>query len=424
MCYHARYANASSAQCSARLGEHRGLPSRHMHGSRDEVLPIPPPFEIVLRGFDRQQVIDHVNALKARVGALGAERDAALQRAADLSDKLERARYEAAESARQVEHLRRDAQDAAAELDRLQRSPLAGATARIQRMLQMAEDEAAELRASAEQEARLLRDNARAETDRLLTETRQLCERLEAESASRRRAEEADSASRRQQAEQQTKQEIAHRQAQTQNWVSDYQTRSIAALYLLMQIAGERLSNRVVRVKQQVAAAKTLRSEVTGQLSAVQRLLTEALGVVEQPTPAEQAQAQREQAEHGQEQREHAQREQAEHGHAQGEQAEHGHAQGEQAEHGHAQGEHAQRSQPQGEHAQRSQAQHTQGQPSEHARRTRATKPSDDTPPSQPAGGTGRSGRGRAASPQQDQTVRIRQPQPADQPTARFGLHP
>jgi chromosome segregation ATPase len=349
-----------------------------MHVSRDEVVPLPPPFEIVLRGFDRQQVIDHVNALKARVAALGAERDAALQRATDLSDKLEQVRREAAATARQVEHLRRDAQDATEELDRLQRSPLAAATARIQRMLQMAEDEAAELRASAEQETRLLRENARAETDRLLTETRQLCERLESESASRRRAEDADSASRRQQAELQTKQEIAHRQAQTRDWVSDYQIRSVAALYLLMQLAGERLSNRVVRVKQQVSAAKTLRSEVTDQLSAVQRLLTEALGVVEQLTPAEQEQIQPEQA-----QREQGEREQAQHS--------------------------------------------QQAPPSEQAAQTGAAEPSDDTPSPQPTGSpdkVDKSGRGRAASPQQDQTVRMRRPQSADQPTARFGLHP
>jgi hypothetical protein len=352
-----------------------------MHVSRDEVVPLPPPFEIVLRGFDRQQVIDHVNALKARVAALGAERDAALQRAADLSDKLEKVRREAADAARQVESLRRDAQDAAEELDRLQRSPLAAATARIQRMLQMAEDEAAELRASAEQETRLLRENARAETDRLLAETRQLCERLESESASRRRAEDADSASRRQQAELQTKQQIAHRQAETRDWISDYQSRSIAALYLLMQLAGERLSNRVVRVKQQVSAAKTLRSEVTDQLSAVQRLLDEALGVVEQPTPAEQA-------EQEQVQPEQAQREQAE----------------------------------------REQAQHSQRvPPSEQAAQMGVAEPSDDTPSPQPTGSADKvdkSGRGRAASPQQDQTVRMRRPQPADQPTARFGLHP
>ncbi|HWR46485.1 MAG TPA: hypothetical protein VN327_02525, partial [Pseudonocardiaceae bacterium] len=112
-----------------------------MHGTRDEVIPFPPPFEIVLRGFDRQQVIDHVNTLEARVATIGAERDAARQWAADLNEKVEQLRREAAEATRQVDRLRHEAVEAATEVDRLQRSPLTAATARIQRMLQMAEDE-------------------------------------------------------------------------------------------------------------------------------------------------------------------------------------------------------------------------------------------------------------------------------------------
>jgi hypothetical protein len=340
-----------------------------MHGSRDEVVPLPPPFEIVLRGFDRQQVIDHVNALKARVASLGAERDAALQRAADLNENLERARRETAEATRQVDRFRRDAQEAATELDRLQRSPLAGATARIQRMLQMAEDESAELRGS-----------ARAEADRLLIETRQLCERLETESAGRRRTEEAESASSRQRAEQQTEHEIARRQAETHAWVTDYQTRSIAALYALMQIAGERLSNRVVKVKRQVTAAKALRSQVTDQLSAVQCLLAEALGVVEQPTPAEQA----EQAEQAGQAEQDGRADQAE--------------QVEQAEHV------------------------EQGQPVE------AAKTSGDAPSPQPAAAPADPTLPLPADPtvplRQDRVGRTGRPRRADQPTARFGLHP
>lgn len=259
-----------------------------MHRTRDEVVPSPPPFEIVLRGFDRQQVIDHVNALKARVATIGAERDAALRRVADLNDDLEQLRREAAEATRQVDLLRHEAKEAATEVDRLQRSPLTGATARIQRMLQMAEDEAAELQTSAEQETVSLRESAHAEADQMLAETRHLCERLEAESTSRREATDAESAHRRQQAEQRCEQDIASRQAEVQAWVGDYQTRSIAALYLLLQIAGERLNSRVAKVKRQVNAAKVLRSEVTDQLCAVQRLLVEALGVADRPTAAEQ----------------------------------------------------------------------------------------------------------------------------------------
>jgi cell division septum initiation protein DivIVA len=267
-----------------------------MHGTRNEVVPSPPPFEIVLRGFERKQVMDHVNALKARVATLGAERDAARQRAADLDENLEQLRREAAEATRQVDRLRREAKAAATEVDRLQRSPLAGATGRIQRMLQMAEDEAAELRNSAERDTSTLVESARAEADQLLAETRRLCERLEAESTSRREAADAESAGRRYLAEQQCERDIASRRAELEAWVGDYQTRSIAALYALVQIAGERLNSRVVKVNRQVDAAKALRSEVTDQLSALQRLLAEALGTVEQPTPVEQ-QEQTEQAE-------------------------------------------------------------------------------------------------------------------------------
>lgn len=236
---------------------------------------MPPPFEVVLRGFDRQQVIDHLNALDARVATMEAERDSALGQVADLNEKLAQLRQEAAE--------------AAFEVDRLQRSPLTAATARMQRMLQMAEDEAAELRTTAEQETTALRESARAEADRLLAETRQRCERLEAESTDRRQTAEAQSATHCQRAQQQSERDIARREAETDAWVREYQTRAIAALHLIMQMTLERLTSRVAKAKRQVTAAKTLRSEVSGQLSEVHRLLAEALGVVDQPAPAEQA---------------------------------------------------------------------------------------------------------------------------------------
>jgi chromosome segregation ATPase len=247
-----------------------------MHGTRDELVPLPPPFEIVLRGFDRQQVIERFNVLQARVGAVGAERDAALARAADLHEKWQQLRREAAEATMQVDRLRQEAEETATEVDRLQRSPLSAATARIQRMLQIAEDEAAELKANAEQETTSLRENARAEVDRLLVETRQRCERLEDESLARS-----------QRAQLQSERDIAGREAETDAWIRDYQTRCVAALHLIMQLAGERLNSRMVKAKRQVSAARTLRSEVTGQLSEVHRLLTDALGVVDAPTPAE-----------------------------------------------------------------------------------------------------------------------------------------
>jgi hypothetical protein len=269
-----------------------------MYGTRNEAVPVNPPFEIVLRGFDRQQVIDHVEALKTRVATIGTERDAALQRAADVTEQLEHLRREAAEAAAQVDRLRGEAAEAAAQVDRLQRSPLTAATARIQRMLQMAEDEAAELQSSTEQETTSLLESTRAEADQLLHETIQRCERLEAEAQRRCQAAEAESAARCQQvkldverrartAEQRSEHDIARRCAETEAWISDYYTRSIAALYLILQLAAQRLSSRIAEVQRQTTALRKLRAEVADQVSAVHRLLVEAVGLVDQPTAAE-----------------------------------------------------------------------------------------------------------------------------------------
>jgi chromosome segregation ATPase len=273
-----------------------------MHGTRDEAVPVHPPFEIVLRGFDRQQVINHVEALHARVVTIGAERDAALQRAAGVTEQLHRLRREAAEVTAQVDRLRREAAEATAQVDRLQRSPLTAATARIQRMLQMAEDEAAELQISTEQETASLRESTRAEADQLLHQTIQRCEHLEAEAERRCQAAEAESAARCQQAEldsgrrvraveQRSEHDIARRCAETEAWISDSQTRSIAALYLILQLAAQRLSSRMAEVQRQTTTLRKLRAEVSDQVSAVHRLLVEAVGLVDRPIAVEPAES-------------------------------------------------------------------------------------------------------------------------------------
>ncbi|MDQ4092277.1 MAG: hypothetical protein M3143_02330 [Actinomycetota bacterium] len=269
-----------------------------MYRTRDEAIPVNPPFEIVLRGFDRQQVIDHVEALKTRVATIGAERDAALQRAADLSEQFENLRREAVEATSQVGRLREEAAQAASQVDRLERSPLTAATARIQRMLQMAEDEAAELQISAEQETTSLLESTRAEADALMHETTQRCKNLEAESERRRLTAEAESAARCQQAkldaerhasaaEQRSEHNLARRRAETEAWVSDYQNRSVAALYLIMQLATQGLISRMTEVERQASALKSLRAEIADQVFAVHRLMVEAVGLVDQPTAAE-----------------------------------------------------------------------------------------------------------------------------------------
>src|SRR3712207_2916455 len=87
------------------------LRSGRMRETQDEVIPLHVPFEIVLRGFNRQQVLDHIESLEDRISVIASDRDTALRQVADLSKVLE--------------YLRREAEEATERLARLQRSSLA-----------------------------------------------------------------------------------------------------------------------------------------------------------------------------------------------------------------------------------------------------------------------------------------------------------
>ncbi|MGH3911597.1 MAG: hypothetical protein ACRDRM_12275, partial [Pseudonocardiaceae bacterium] len=251
----------------------------------DEVIPLHAPFEIVLRGFNRQQVIDYIESLEGRIAMIATDRDSALRQVADLSKLLD--------------HLRRQAEEAATQVDRLQRSSLGGAGVRIQRMLQLAEDEITAMQVSTEQETRTLRERTRAEAEQLLRETTSRCERLEAESARRRKAAEAESAARcqraeqdserrRRMAEQQSERDIAQRETEANDRINDYQTRGISGLHQLLRMAGQQLSKRVADVEREVRRFTELRADVTARLSSAHRVLVEAVGEADQPASGEQ----------------------------------------------------------------------------------------------------------------------------------------
>ncbi len=65
----------------------RGLRSATVRGSRDndDLVPLHEPFETALRGFNRQQVLDHLESLDGRIAIVAADRDAALAQVAQLS---------------------------------------------------------------------------------------------------------------------------------------------------------------------------------------------------------------------------------------------------------------------------------------------------------------------------------------------------
>ncbi|GAB19494.1 hypothetical protein GOEFS_088_00050 [Gordonia effusa NBRC 100432] len=101
----------------------------------------PAPFDTVRRGYDRDQVNDRFQRLDAELRVLAADRDAANANANELAAHLTAAREE-------IEELRH-------EVDRLSVPPTTaqGMSERLSRMLQLASDEASEIRATAQAEA-------------------------------------------------------------------------------------------------------------------------------------------------------------------------------------------------------------------------------------------------------------------------------
>ncbi|MDK3258339.1 hypothetical protein [Blastococcus capsensis] len=111
-------------------------------------------FDVVLRGYDRSQVADTIERLEADFRIALADRDAAVARSADMSGQLSALHGE-------IESLRRKAATAAA-------PTFENISERIQHMLQLAEEEAGEIRRAAEIDAMAVREQTAAEERALL----------------------------------------------------------------------------------------------------------------------------------------------------------------------------------------------------------------------------------------------------------------
>jgi cell division septum initiation protein DivIVA len=274
-----------------------------VRGSRDndDLVPLHEPFETALRGFNRRQVLEHLESLEGRIAVVAADRDAALTQVAELSKVMNHLRLQS----ELLEYLRREAHEASARVERVLATPMAEASARIQRIMRLAEEEAAELkdtaeaeivdgraradhelaelRTSADEQIASLRAHASREAKSLLEHARRQCDQLEADSAARRDAAEQDAA-----------QAIAEREAAASAGIRDSELRSIARLHLMHRIVGEQLSIRScaverdeaalrelrVQVSDNVTALEALRTEVTAALAATYQVLTEALGQI------------------------------------------------------------------------------------------------------------------------------------------------
>jgi cell division septum initiation protein DivIVA len=281
------------------------------HGLHDDVVPLHQPFETALRGFNRQQVLEHIESLDGQVSIMGADRDAALKQVAELSKVLDHMRRES----EMLTFLRREAEKANAQIERMQRAPIVGASHRIQNIVRLAEEEAAELRANAQQEVAELRAAAQkevtelrnradrevsaqrsrsaSEADKLLRETTQRCRQLETDSERRRKAAEQDST-----------REINRRESESAVRIKQRETRSTAAVYAMLRVVALRIGERIAAIEaqeaelvrtrdhatQELKALEAVRSEIATRLTSTHHILEQVLEEVE-PSPADQAEA-------------------------------------------------------------------------------------------------------------------------------------
>ncbi len=278
-----------------------------VRGNRDDddLVPLHQPFDRALRGFHRRQVLDHLESLDGRIAMVAADRDAALAQVAELSKVLNHLCSES----ELLEHLRRDAEKANSQVEHMLESPMAEASARIQHVMRLVEEEAAELKARAEGEiaaerahvdqeiaelrARAdleitrLRACASSETESLFEHTKRHCERVEADSARRLEAAEQDAA-----------QAIAQRDSEASARILGNERRSMVGLHLMLQAVGEQLTTRLSAVERDEAALRELRAQVATEVTALEALragvtaalatthqiLTDAIGQVGQIT--------------------------------------------------------------------------------------------------------------------------------------------
>ncbi len=289
-----------NACCLIVIGQ---LQSVLVRGSRvnDELVPLHEPFETALRGFNRRQVLEHLESVDGRLAIVTADRDSALAQVAELTKALNHLRAESD----LLGHLRREAEKATAQMNRILTEPMAQAGARIQRIIELAEEEAAELksraqaeiaatkaradqdiaevRARADDQIAALRASASREAKSLIEHGKRQCEQLELESAARRQAAERDSM-----------QAIAERESAANDRIRVSELRSLAGVHLMARLIAERLAARKRAVEQdevalhelraqvanEVSGLDTLRTEITAAVVATHQLLGEALGQV------------------------------------------------------------------------------------------------------------------------------------------------
>lgn len=142
-----------------------------MENAADAVVPLRPGFDIQVRGFNRSQVIEHLELLEDQLKIVTVDRNEAVALNSDLR--------------RLCDDLRNHLTDAEQRLQRIESSDtgLPAASQRVQNMLSIAEDEVQTLRDQAKRQAEIIRGTAETEARELIEDAERAARELRAECA-------------------------------------------------------------------------------------------------------------------------------------------------------------------------------------------------------------------------------------------------
>src|SRR5919204_2713928 len=152
-----------------------------MEDPAEAIVPLRPGFDIQIRGFNRNQVVEHIELLEDQLKIVTIDRNEAVQLNTDLRLLCEDTRRELAEAEQRLRRIESS------------ETGLPAASQRVQNMLAMAEEEVQTLREQANRQAEIVRGSAEQEARALIQEAesaatalRQECAELVADVEARR----------------------------------------------------------------------------------------------------------------------------------------------------------------------------------------------------------------------------------------------
>lgn len=272
-------------------------------GNQDDLVPLHTDFDVVWRGYRRDQVRHYVESVEAEFRLLRSDRDVAVNRTNVL--------------ARELEELRIANRELHATIDRICRTPIdrEGLSERLERMIDLAHAEAEEItsraEASAEQSWSTAREAAaqlRARHERMLTdleirrqametehrelitEKRSRVEEMAAAAVTRRRRLDEQATHHRQQVEQDFEIALSQRRAAVHRELEEQVTAARAEAESTLTQAQEQARDVLDEAQREVAAIRQIRDRLVQQIRSARQAVEHAAPLLdseeEQQTPS------------------------------------------------------------------------------------------------------------------------------------------